>query len=146
LKRALPYCIFFFFAAAFCLLFWHFRWFGFEYGNAISRICTSVIFALIIGAQAMTKSDSVLNLKNFAFATRWGKYTYGIYLIHPMALALVGMGIKLLKWRENYFWTDFSMGIVAFLLTLWLSKLSYLYLEGPFLKMKQRLKITTKDE
>ncbi|MBK8300788.1 MAG: hypothetical protein IPK90_10160 [Chitinophagaceae bacterium] len=68
------------------LLLWQDSIFSFEYGNAISRIIISLSFVLIIASQAITKSDSRFNLGRLGFANKWGKYTYGIYLLHPIAL------------------------------------------------------------
>jgi peptidoglycan/LPS O-acetylase OafA/YrhL len=49
--------------------------FKFQYGNSIGRVFISFSFALIISAQALTKSESKFNLCNFSFANKWGKYT-----------------------------------------------------------------------
>jgi peptidoglycan/LPS O-acetylase OafA/YrhL len=126
------------FIISFCLLFWKDSLFSFQYGNAISRVFIALSFAFIIAAQAITKSRSRLNLGNFSFANKWGKYTYGIYLIHPIAITLLDVSIRLMHIPKNNFITLFSFGVVAFLLTLFLSKTSYRYYESRFLLLKDK--------
>jgi len=126
------------FVMSFCLLFWGSSIFLFKYGNAISRIFISISFALIISSQAITKSASKLNTGNWSFASKWGKYTYGIYLIHPIALTLIDIAVRVLHIPKTNFFSLFTIGILGFLLTLVLSKFSYNNYESRFLKLKDK--------
>ena len=126
------------FIISFCFLFWFKALFTFKYGNVVGSIVISLSFALIITAQAITKSKSILNLHNISFANRWGKYTYGIYLIHPIVLVFTNMLIPLMPFPTENFIYSFSNGIVCFPITLFLSKLSYKYYESRFLLLKER--------
>lgn len=108
------------------------------YGLALGRILISSSFAMIICAQSFTKQASILNLGNLSFASKWGKYTYGIYLLHPIALTIVDVGFRLLHIPKNNFWSLFILAIIALILTLVISKLSYVYFETPFLRLKKR--------
>ena len=134
---------FIFFCIPWCLLFWNNFLFDFEYGNAVSRFFLSVSFACIISAQALTKSDSILNLKNLAFATKRGKYTYGIYLLHPIAILLVNIAIKVLHVADTNFMAMLGAAMISFLLTLLLSRVSYQYFELKFLRLKNKFEIVT---
>ncbi len=113
--------------------------FSFPYGNAIGRIFISLSFALIISAQAMTKTESKLNLGNISFAHKWGKYTYGIYLIHPIVITVIGMLLRLFHFRStNNIVNILSYGVIGFLFTLFLSKISFYYFESRFLRLKDK--------
>ena len=127
-----------FFSIAFILVCWNDSFFSFHYGNAISRLVIAISFALIIASQAMTKNSGSMNLQRLTFASRWGKYTYGIYLLHPIALTLVTVFFRLVHFKGNDFLSLFSIGIFSLLFTLLLSRLSYRYFESHFLKMKDR--------
>lgn len=126
------------FVFSFCLVFWNNEIFAFKYGLAIGRLFVSFSFALIISAQAMTKSESILNLRNLSFADKWGKYTYSIYLIHPIAIVLIDVLVRLLHFSKTNFINLFSIGIICFILTLFLSKISYKYYESRFLSLKDK--------
>jgi peptidoglycan/LPS O-acetylase OafA/YrhL len=129
------------FLCSFCLLYFYSSLFSFEYGEAVGRAFVSFSFALIICAQALTKSASGLNLGKWGFANKWGKYTYGIYLIHPVALTLIDVGMRLLHFPKTTFIAWFLAGIAGFLFTLLLSYLSYRYFESRFLALKDKFTI-----
>ena len=126
---------------AFCLIFWKEEIFSFHYGNALSRLCNSISFALVITAQAITKTESKLNLKNLTFANKWGKYTYAIYLLHPIAITIIDIAVRVSHYPKTSFISVFSLGVLAFILTMYLSKLSYKYFESPFLKLKGKFSV-----
>jgi peptidoglycan/LPS O-acetylase OafA/YrhL len=123
---------------SFCLLFWGKELFAFEYGNAIMRLFVSISFAFIICAQAVTKKNSLLNFKNISFARKLGKYTYGIYLLHPIVLICVDVAVRLMHLPKDNFITLFSMGMAAIVLTIILSRVSYHYFEMKFLRLKEK--------
>ena len=126
------------FAIAFCFLCWFKQLFTFKYGIIVGSIAISLSFALIISAQALTTRKSILNLQNISFANKWGKYTYGIYLIHPIVLAFMSMLVPLMPFPTENFTYSFTNGIVCFIITLLLSKLSYKYYESRFLSLKKK--------
>ena len=140
----LQHLLFFFFS--FLLIFYSDKIFSFDYGTAIGRVFISFSFALIIASQAVTKSKSRLNLHNFTFASKWGKYTYGIYLIHPLAITMCDVVARLVNFPLSSFISVFALGIAAFLLTLLLSKLSYDFYESKFLRLKDRFTTITTHE
>lgn len=133
-----------FFCIPICLLLWNDILFDFEYGIAVSRIFLATSFAFIISAQALTKSNSALNLKRLSFADKWGKYTYGIYLLHPIAILLVSIGRKSMHISDDSFISIFVAAIISFVLTLVISKLSYKYFESKFLRYKNKFEVVSK--
>jgi peptidoglycan/LPS O-acetylase OafA/YrhL len=128
------------FLFGFCisLLIWGKSFFPFKYGDAVSRALLSASFAMIIAAQAMTTKNSILNLGNFSFANKWGKYTYGIYMIHPIALTILDILTRITHIPLRNLWSTFAYGLAAFLLTLLLSWLSYEFFESKFLALKDK--------
>jgi peptidoglycan/LPS O-acetylase OafA/YrhL len=98
----------------------------------------SFSFALIISAQALTKSETKLNLMNFSFANKWGEYTYGIYLLDHMAITTVRILFKSLHISETNFVNSFCYCIIGFILTMVFSKFSFKYFEYRFLILKSK--------
>ncbi len=127
-----------FFVLSFCLVFWAERIFSFHYGAAIGRIFISFSFALIISTQAITKNESTFNLKNLSFANTWGKYTYGIYLIHPIAITIVDVTVRVLYFPKTNFINAITISCIGFIFTLFLTKMSYKYYESKFLAFKRK--------
>jgi len=130
-----------FFMISFILIFWSDFLFSFNYGSAVGRFFISTSFALIISAQAMTKMESKLSLSNVTIASNLGKYTYGIYLIHPIAMTLVDVFARISKVPQNNFINLIALSIVSFSLTLLLSKLSFKYYESLFLFYKRKFTV-----
>lgn len=128
------------FAFSISLLLWS-DLIDFKLGAAVKRIVISSSFAMIIAAQAMTQKNSILNLGNFSFANKWGKYTYGIYLIHPVAITIIDIAMRIGHITIKTFWSSFAFGVAAFFLTLLLSWLSYEYFESKFLALKSKFEI-----
>ncbi len=131
-----------FFIIPFCLILWKDTLFSFHYGPAVSRLFLSFSFALIISAQAITQKQSKLNLSNLSFANKWGKYTYGIYLIHPIPITIMGVITRVTHFPTNNFISLFLIGMISFVLTLFLSKISYKYYESKFLALKHKFSKT----
>jgi len=136
----------FFFSFSFLLVLFNDLIFSYDFGIAIGRFFMSLSFAFIISAQAITKSTSPLNLQNFSFAREWGKYTYGIYLLHPIAINLCEVIARALHFPQTNFVNVFAFVVVAFMFTLLFSKLSYTYYESRFLRMKDRFATITTHE
>ena len=126
------------FILSFCLLFWGDTIFSFNYGPAISRIFISFSFALIISAQAITKRKSQFNLANMSFANKWGKYTYGIYLLHPIVITIIEIFVRIMHFPKTNFINLFSIGVISFICTLLLSKISFKFYESRFLTLKEK--------
>jgi peptidoglycan/LPS O-acetylase OafA/YrhL len=122
-----------------CLVFWSDELFSFKFGTAIGRFFISTSFALVISAQALTKKISRFALGNFSFANKWGKYTYGIYLIHPIIITIIDVIARVSHFPKTNFACSFLLGVIGFILTLFFSKLIYRYYESKFLALKDRL-------
>ncbi len=126
------------FALAFCMMLSIDLFAQFPHGEAIGRLFTAGSFALLISAQALSRTDPPLGLGNWSFANRWGRYTYAIYLLHPIVITLLDALMRVLHLPKNNLFAWGISAVVAFLLTLALSKLSYMWYESRFLALKDR--------
>jgi peptidoglycan/LPS O-acetylase OafA/YrhL len=114
--------------------------FDFPYGNVVGHLFTSLLITYIISDQSLTKRNT-LNLFRFSFATKWGKYSYGMYLIHPIVITAVNLLIKAMGLTKTDFFTAVVATMGSLLIVLFLSKKSYSILESPFLALKKRFEI-----
>lgn len=110
---------------------------------AFHRIAVDFAVAGIISIQAFSVSLSQLKAANWHFASIWGKYTYGIYLLHPIAMLISDVFTRLLKVSTVGFWPLFLQGCASIALTFLMSYFSYRYFESCFLTLKKRFSFTS---
>lgn len=127
-----------FFGLAACLMFGGEDLFPFKYGAVVAHTLTCFSFACIICAQALSTSGSKLELKNISMLNRLGKYTYCIYLIHPLSIVITDKLSAKLHFPMTSFINVLAASVLAFIITLTLSKLSYIFYESRFLSLKKR--------
>ncbi len=103
----------------------------------------SVYFLFIILEQTYS-STSFFKMKNFSLLTQYGKYTYGLYSYHFIA-------IFMLSGFRTYFNIDprnmvfFCFAVIASLgLSIVGARLSYAYMEEPLLKLKSKFSYVEK--
>jgi peptidoglycan/LPS O-acetylase OafA/YrhL len=104
----------------------------------LQEIFIEVAFGFIITAQAITKKQSILNLSNIKFARNFGKYTYAIYMLHPIALAVVNDLLLRLKLSDTAHFVMILDIVLGFGITILMAMLSYHFCETPFLKLKEK--------
>jgi peptidoglycan/LPS O-acetylase OafA/YrhL len=114
------------------------------YLPALSRLPIALATALFICAQALSLKPGPANLVNWKFASRWGKYTYGIYLLHPIAMLVIDVCARMFKLEIAGFWTILFSGSFSIVLTFLISWLSYRYLERPFLNLKEKFQFVSR--
>ncbi|HXB10624.1 MAG TPA: acyltransferase [Bacteroidia bacterium] len=133
-----------YFILLFTFLMWNNLYPQYKYSEAIERLVYAVLFAFIITSQSLISSPSRLELENIGIANKLGKYTYGIYLLHPIALTLVDIGYRLMHISRQSLAGLFIAGTLGFLLTIILSIISYEFYEKKFLQLKKKFsKVTT---
>ncbi|OOQ60226.1 hypothetical protein BC343_26065 [Mucilaginibacter pedocola] len=110
--------------------------------TALGRFVNCVFFAFIIAEQCFCE-NSFFNLANNKFASKWGKYTYGLYLLHIMGIMITSdvagrlfPGVKM-----DTFLKDVAFRLVALFLAMLISYVSYEFYEKQFLKLKERFAI-----
>lgn len=105
------------------------------------RMLKVTIIGLVVTSQAISKKKTWFNFANWKFAERWGKRTYGIYMLHPICITILDVIFKLVGF--NYTAT-FGIHLIivglTFILTLLLSEFSYNYLEVKFLRFKSKFR------
>jgi peptidoglycan/LPS O-acetylase OafA/YrhL len=110
------------------------------YHDALVRILFAIYFAFIIVHQVYGQ-HSFLKLSNFKFMTSMGKYTYGMYLLHPVALLSIDILMRVTHFRRDTFSTELLFAVSTFLLTIAISYASYHLYEKHFLKLKKRFSV-----
>ena len=102
--------------------------------SAINFPLYSLLFGIII-INISANRMSVLSLKN-RFFEELGKISYGLYVFHPLILMMVEKYIE----RKGIYslWVIFLAFVISFGLNIFISYLSFKYIENPFLKLKYK--------
>ena len=102
------------------------------------RYITIIIYSFVILDQCFNKS-TWLKLSNLKVLTSLGKYTYGLYLLHPIAILFCKHLFDFYNFNYTNSWLiAILLCTVAFISTLLMAKLSYKYFESYFLKIKSK--------
>lgn len=103
----------------------------------LRRLILSLFYAFIIIEQNWARG-SLLKFSKLSLLSRMGKYTYGLYLLHPMGLLLAAALLHQLGSRLHDFRPNVACGLLGFPLSVALSMVSFHAYEMPFLKLKKR--------
>jgi peptidoglycan/LPS O-acetylase OafA/YrhL len=100
------------------------------------RILLSLFFAYIIYDQTFAKKSlfKVGNLKTISF---FGKFTYGLYCLHIPAMVFTEGFAMMAGVHETNWWILFGKALATFLLSILFCRISYRFLESPFLRLKE---------
>lgn len=102
------------------------------------KILQSGFFAFVILDQSFNTS-SLLKLSKSKLLTRLGKYTYGMYMLHPLVLMMLNtILVRGFNVAVDIPWALFLKLVIGLPLTILLARVSYIYLEKRFLMMKDR--------
>ncbi len=112
--------------------------------KATVHLFYGVYFSFIILHQNFSP-DSFLKLGRIKFLTFWGKYSYGIYLLHPIAIGIVSYIVLSLHIVQANFVNYLLIGFASLLLTLGLSYISYELYEKHFLALKKKFAVIVKE-
>jgi len=113
---------------------------GFHYCHALIRIYFVLYFIFIILHQNYAP-DSFLKLSHNRFFTNMGKYTYGMYLLHPLAILIMDILFRINNLQRDIFNHELIYSVVSFSLTLLICISSYHLYEKHFLKLKNRFSV-----
>ena len=112
--------------------------------NVFGTSVIATLFAFIILEQNFSK-HSFFKMKNNWLFTSLGKYTYGLYCLHIIAALLVLQTTKFLG-LNTLLWHVIGIEMpLMFLLTVLMAYLSYRYFERPFLSLKTRFSVVSKN-
>lgn len=121
------------------LMYWD-KFEGNQFCHALVRIYFAAYFVFIILHQNYAP-DSFLKLSHNMIFTSMGKYTYGMYLLHPLAILLMDIVLRLSKVQRDTLFSEGLFGVSAFIITIIISLSSYHLFEKRFLKLKSRFSI-----
>ncbi len=117
--------------------------FSVEFMIVIKRLIMGVTFGLIIVEQNFSK-NSLFKVGNWKVISTLGKYTYGLYCLHYIAI-LVSLTIIRKLSLNQFSWQIWLIELpLSMLLSIFISWLSYRYFESWFLKLKERFAFITK--
>jgi peptidoglycan/LPS O-acetylase OafA/YrhL len=109
---------------------------------ALGRFVNCVLFAFIIAEQCFCER-SFFKLSNNKFASKWGKYTYGLYLLHTLGIMITyNFAVKFFPaFKTDTFINELLFRLVALFIAMTISYMSYEFYEKQFLKLKEKFAI-----
>lgn len=108
--------------------------------SVFSRLILASFFGFIILEQNYCK-NSPFKMSGYSWLTRWGRYTYGLYLLHPIAIQFFLVACKKMNVNPNTIAVVLSTGTCSFFLSLGMAYASYIWFESWFLKLKNRFRL-----
>ncbi len=106
--------------------------------QVFSRLVQTVFFAYVILDQNFCRQQK-FKFGNYKWITYWGKYTYGLYLWHPLLLLVLSLIVtKFLHLSYQHISTHLLVAPLALAGSLLVSYASYHFFEIYFLKLKHR--------
>lgn len=111
--------------------------FDFKYGVVVARIFFDCVFAFVIITQCFS-ANLPLSLGRSASISNLGKVSYGLYMLHPVAMLVLDIAYRKLHLDNSVFVYGFMQGVLTLIVTIIIAKLSYKFLEKPFLKLKSK--------
>jgi peptidoglycan/LPS O-acetylase OafA/YrhL len=105
--------------------------------TTFGRILLGLGIAFIIIEQNYS-NNSFYQMKNRKMLSALGKYTYGLYLLHPLVIFFVAMFAVKIGLDTKSLFEGSLIGIFSLLMSVFVCYLSYRFFESPFLKLKSR--------
>lgn len=107
------------------------------------RLVIAFLFGMIILEQNYSK-NSLIKMSRLRIISRLGIYTYGLYCLHFLGLYFAIKFMNALRLNGSLSWVAFSMIVLALLLSVVISLLSYNFYEKWFLRWKDRFAFIVK--
>ncbi len=108
------------------------------------RLIMASTFILIILEQNYSR-NSLFKIGNWKIISRLGKYTYGLYCLHGIAVLMAVILLKKLS-LNNQSWQIWLLQVpISFVLSVAIAWFSYTYFESWFLRLKSKFSYITKD-
>lgn len=107
------------------------------------RLVMGITFAYIIAEQNFSE-NSFFKVGNWKKISTLGKYTYGLYCLHPMAILAVTIVLSKLSLNQSA-WQIWLLQLpLSFALSILISWISFTYIESWFLKLKEKFAYISK--
>ncbi|MEO6720649.1 MAG: acyltransferase [Ferruginibacter sp.] len=134
-SKRFRFCVYFFSLIALYLT----QFIDNDFMNSFGRLFQTIFFAYIILDQNFSKGTS-FKFSNSRFLTFWGRYTYGLYLWHPLVLMTITLLLtKLFHFSLQNISTYLIVAASGFVGSMAISYFSYEFFESYFLRMKNKL-------
>ena len=109
----------------------------------LKRVIMGTTFAVIIVEQNFS-NNSLFKVGNWKIISKLGKYTYGLYCLHSIAI-LISVTLLRKFSLNHYSWQIWFLELpLSLLLSIAMSWFSYKYFESWFLKLKDKFAYITK--
>ncbi len=102
------------------------------------------LFALVILEQNFSK-NSFFKMKNIRIFSELGKYTYGLYCLHTIATLIIMQITSKLQVNTQLWQVIWIETPLILILSILIAYTSYHFYEKPFLKLKNKFSLITKD-
>jgi peptidoglycan/LPS O-acetylase OafA/YrhL len=119
------------------------HYFQFEGYVVLDRLLLSLFFVFVLLEQNYAR-NSLFKMANFRFLSYWGTYTYGLYCLHYIALLVAIQLLHRLGLNTTAAGVVFGDNLLALVLALGMSWVSFNFYEKPFLKLKHRFEFITR--
>ncbi len=127
------------YALGFLVVFYQDAWSAWRPLQVAARLLCGLFFAFIILEQNFAKS-SPFRMASNKWMTRWGQVTYGLYLLHEIAIQFASIVLRKAHVDQTTFLGTTLVTALAFPLSLLMARLSYRFYERPFLRIKEAMK------
>jgi peptidoglycan/LPS O-acetylase OafA/YrhL len=107
------------------------------------RLIVSIIFLFVILEQNYAQ-NSFYKFSNFNYISKLGKITYGLYCLHFIGILISINLTKMFSFNTSLWQVLLLETFLALLITIIISKISYQYLESPFLRLKNKFYVFDK--
>ena len=139
-----PYIIKSFYVAMVLIFFFRAQMFAHPVLKITGTSIIAALFALIILEQNFSK-NSIFKMSNNRLFSTLGKYTYGLYCLHTIGGLMTLQITSKLHINTELWQVMITNTIIMFGLSIILAYLSSHYYEKPFLRLKNKFSIITKN-
>ncbi|MBC7423943.1 MAG: acyltransferase [Ferruginibacter sp.] len=127
------------------IFFYSLQFLDYAFIHVFGRLLQTVFFCYIILDQNFFTQLS-FKFSNNRFMSFWGKYTYGLYLWHTMALFMVTLVFtKVFHLSLSGFYTNITIALVGLVVTFFISYFSFHLFEKYFLDLKKKFAFISKN-
>jgi peptidoglycan/LPS O-acetylase OafA/YrhL len=110
----------------------------------MEHLVFSIVFGLIIAEQCFS-NNSFYKMKNLKTISSLGKYTYGLYCLHMIAILIIEKLFSKAGIAQSNITLGFIQLPLALVLSVIIAYISFRFFESPFLKLKNKFSVIVKE-